>query len=49
MFKERYMTRGFSDAANPDEGALWPTAFALKELPTFGRRAVNAGPLWAFL
>jgi hypothetical protein len=23
---------GFSDAANLDEGALWPTAFALKEL-----------------
>jgi uncharacterized protein YdhG (YjbR/CyaY superfamily) len=32
MFKERYMTSGFSDKANLDEGALWPIAFALKEL-----------------
>ena len=31
-FKTRYATLGFSDAANLDEGALWPTAFALKEL-----------------
>jgi len=31
-FKTRYATFGFSDAANLDEGALWPTAFALKEL-----------------
>ena len=31
-FKERYMTLGFSDAANLDEGALWPVAFALTEL-----------------
>ena len=29
MFKERYMTLGFSDEANLDEGAMWPTAFAL--------------------
>ena len=32
MFKERYMTFGFNDAANLDEGAMWPIAFALKEL-----------------
>jgi len=31
-FKTRYATFGFSDEANLDEGALWPTAFALKEL-----------------
>ena len=31
-FKTRYATLGFSDTANLDEGALWPTAFALKEL-----------------
>jgi hypothetical protein len=31
-FKTRYATLGFSDKANLDNGALWPTAFALKEL-----------------
>jgi len=31
-FKTRYATFGFSDTANLDEGALWPTSFALKEL-----------------
>jgi uncharacterized protein YdhG (YjbR/CyaY superfamily) len=31
-FKTRYATFGFSDKANLDKGALWPTAFALKEL-----------------
>jgi uncharacterized protein YdhG (YjbR/CyaY superfamily) len=31
-FKSRYATFGFSDTANLDEGALWPVAFALKEL-----------------
>jgi uncharacterized protein YdhG (YjbR/CyaY superfamily) len=31
-FNTRYATLGFSDEANLDEGALWPTAFALKEL-----------------
>ena len=31
-FKTRYATLGFSDNANLDEGAMWPTAFALKEL-----------------
>ena len=33
-FNTRYATFGFSDTANLDEGALWPTAFALKELTT---------------
>jgi uncharacterized protein YdhG (YjbR/CyaY superfamily) len=31
-FKTRYATLGFSDKANLDEGFMWPTAFALKEL-----------------
>jgi uncharacterized protein YdhG (YjbR/CyaY superfamily) len=31
-FKERYMTLGFNDVANLDEGHMWPIAFALKEL-----------------
>jgi uncharacterized protein YdhG (YjbR/CyaY superfamily) len=31
-FKERYATFGFSDAANLDDGAVWPVAFALTEL-----------------
>ena len=31
-FKTRYATLGFNDSANLDEGGLWPTAFALKEL-----------------
>jgi uncharacterized protein YdhG (YjbR/CyaY superfamily) len=31
-FKSRYATLGFSDEANLDEGAMWPTSFALKEL-----------------
>jgi uncharacterized protein YdhG (YjbR/CyaY superfamily) len=31
-FKSRYATLGFSDQANIDDGAMWPTSFALKEL-----------------
>ena len=31
-FKERYMTLGFNDVANLDEGTMWPIAFALTEL-----------------
>jgi len=31
-FKARYATFGFSDEANLDEGAMWPTSFGLKEL-----------------
>jgi uncharacterized protein YdhG (YjbR/CyaY superfamily) len=37
-FKTRYATFGFSDKANLDEGAMWPTAFALKGL-TAGEEA----------
>jgi uncharacterized protein YdhG (YjbR/CyaY superfamily) len=31
-FKARYATLGFSDKANLDDGTMWPTYFALKEL-----------------
>ena len=31
-FSSRYATFGFNDTANLDEGAMWPTSFALKEL-----------------
>jgi uncharacterized protein YdhG (YjbR/CyaY superfamily) len=31
-FKSRYATFGFNEDANLDEGAMWPTSFALKEL-----------------
>jgi uncharacterized protein YdhG (YjbR/CyaY superfamily) len=31
-FSTRYATLGFSDTANLDEGAMWPTSFALKEM-----------------
>ena len=31
-FNARYATLGFNDVANLDEGAMWPTSFALKEL-----------------
>ena len=31
-FNSRYATFGFNDSANLDEGAMWPTSFALKEL-----------------
>ena len=31
-FKSRYATLGFSDKANIDDGTMWPTSFALKEL-----------------
>ena len=41
-FKTRYATFGFSDAANLDEGALWPVAFALKELTAIEEATVDA-------
>ena len=31
-FKTRYATLGFSDSANLDAGAMWPTSYALKKL-----------------
>jgi uncharacterized protein YdhG (YjbR/CyaY superfamily) len=41
-FKARYATFGFSDKANLDEGALWPTAFALKELTAADEARIGA-------
>ena len=39
-FKTRYGTLGFSDKANLDDGHMWPTAFALKELSADESRIV---------
>ncbi len=41
-FKTRYATFGFSDKAKLDEGALWPTAFALKELTAAEEARIGA-------
>ncbi len=41
-FKARYATFGFSDTANLDEGAMWPTAFALKELTAAEETRISA-------
>ncbi len=41
-FNTRYATLGFSDTANLDEGALWPVAFALKELTAAEEARIGA-------
>ena len=41
-FKTRYATFGFSDEANLDEGAMWPTAFALTELTAAEEARIGA-------
>ncbi|MDQ6771989.1 MAG: DUF1801 domain-containing protein [Candidatus Dormibacteraeota bacterium] len=41
-FNTRYATLGFSDAANLDEGAVWPVAFALTELTAADEARVGA-------
>jgi hypothetical protein len=41
-FKMRYATFGFSDKANLDEGAMWPTAFALKGLTAAEEARIGA-------
>ncbi len=41
-FKSRYATLGFSDEANLDEGAMWPTSFALKELTAADEARIGA-------
>ena len=41
-FDARYATFGFNDVANLDEGAMWPTAFALKELTAAGEARIAA-------
>jgi hypothetical protein len=41
-FKTRYATFGFNDTANLDEGAMWPTAFALTELTAADEARIGA-------
>lgn len=41
-FKARYATLGFSDEANLDEGAMWPTSFALTELTAAEEAKITA-------
>ena len=41
-FNARYATFGFNDVANLDEGAMWPTSFALKELTAADEAKIGA-------
>ena len=41
-FKSRYATFGFNDAANLDDGAMWPTSFALKKLTAADEKKLAA-------
>jgi uncharacterized protein YdhG (YjbR/CyaY superfamily) len=41
-FKARYATFGFSDKANLDQGAMWPTSFALKGLTAAEEKKIGA-------
>jgi len=41
-FNTRYATLGFNDTANLDEGAMWPTAFALKEMTATEEARIGA-------
>jgi uncharacterized protein YdhG (YjbR/CyaY superfamily) len=41
-FKSRYATFGFSDEANLDDGAMWPTSFALKQLTAAEESRIGA-------
>jgi uncharacterized protein YdhG (YjbR/CyaY superfamily) len=41
-FKTRYATLGFSDAANLDDGAMWPTTYALTELTAADEARIGA-------
>jgi uncharacterized protein YdhG (YjbR/CyaY superfamily) len=41
-FKSRYATFGFNDDANLDDGAMWPTAFALKEVTAAEEAAIGS-------
>lgn len=41
-FNARYATLGFNDSANLDDGAMWPTAFALKELTAAVEERIGA-------
>ncbi|MDP9495747.1 MAG: DUF1801 domain-containing protein [Actinomycetota bacterium] len=41
-FKTRYSTLGFSDEANLDEGAMWPTSFGLTKLTAADEKRIGA-------
>src|SRR5215216_5559694 len=41
-FDARYATLGFNDEANLDEGVMWPTSFALKELTAAEEARIGA-------
>jgi uncharacterized protein YdhG (YjbR/CyaY superfamily) len=41
-FKARYATLGFNDPANLDEGTMWPTSWALKELTPADEKKIAA-------
>ncbi len=41
-FNSRYATFGFNDTANLDEGAMWPTSFALKKLTAAEEARISA-------
>jgi len=41
-FKERYAMFGFNDSANLDQGAMWPVAYALKELTAADEAEIRA-------
>ena len=41
-FKSRYATFGFSDEANLDKGAMWPTSFALTKLTAADEKKIGA-------
>lgn len=41
-FKDRYATLGFNDSARLDDGAMWPTAFALKAINAEAEKRIAA-------
>jgi uncharacterized protein YdhG (YjbR/CyaY superfamily) len=41
-FKSRYATFGFEEAANLDDGAMWPTSYALKKLTDADEKKIRA-------
>jgi uncharacterized protein YdhG (YjbR/CyaY superfamily) len=41
-FKSRYLTLGFNDSATLDDGTMWPTAFAVRELTPAHEKTIAA-------
>ena len=41
-FKDRYLTLGFNDAAKLDDGAMWPTSYALMKLTAAEEKRIAA-------